>query len=73
MKSLLLTFIFCLCSLTILKAQETTNLDSLEATLENLSWKELDSIGKDLRGKANYPKSEIYLKKALQVAEKRKG
>jgi CHAT domain-containing protein/uncharacterized protein (DUF2164 family) len=73
MKLFLLTFILCVCVLTSLKAQETTNLDSLEATLENLSWKELDSIGRDLRNEYELDKAELYLKKALQVAEKQNG
>ncbi|WP_338762162.1 tetratricopeptide repeat protein [Bernardetia sp. ABR2-2B] len=73
MKLFVLTLIFCLSSLTILKAQGTSNLDSLETTIENLSWKELNSMGKDLRSKANYPESEIYFKKALQVAKKQNG
>jgi CHAT domain-containing protein/Flp pilus assembly protein TadD len=73
MKFILFTFVFCLCSLTISKAQETTNLNSLETTLENLSWKELDSIGKDLRNEYELDKSEIYLQKALQVAERQNG
>jgi CHAT domain-containing protein len=50
-----------------------TNLDSLEATLENLSWYELDSIGKELRNEYDFAPAEIYLKKALQVAEKQNG
>jgi CHAT domain-containing protein len=70
----LLTFILFICFISFTSAQDkTTNLDSLEATLENLSWKELDSIGKELRGKRNYLESEVYLKKALQVAEKQNG
>jgi CHAT domain-containing protein len=54
-------------------SQQTTNLDSLEATLENLSWKELDSIGREFEDKYEFDKSELYLKKALQVAEKQSG
>jgi CHAT domain-containing protein len=75
--SLLLTFLLFICFVSFTSAQETTNLDSLEATsnvnLENLSWYELDSIGKELRNKYDFAPAEIYLKKALQVAEKQNG
>jgi CHAT domain-containing protein len=70
----LLTFILFICFISFTSAQDkTTNLDSLEATLENLSWKELDSIGKSLLSNYELDKAEIYLKKVLQVVEKQNG
>ncbi|WP_338762153.1 CHAT domain-containing tetratricopeptide repeat protein [Bernardetia sp. ABR2-2B] len=53
--------------------EDQNRLDSLNTILESLSWKELDSIGKELREKYELDKSKVYLKKALQVAKKQNG
>ncbi len=69
---LLLLFSYCFC-FTSVHAQKNDTLDSLEVSLENMSWKELNSIGNNLTDNYEFDKAEIYLKKAVEVAEKENG
>ncbi|WP_338762160.1 CHAT domain-containing tetratricopeptide repeat protein [Bernardetia sp. ABR2-2B] len=73
MKTTLIFLIIFLCFFSSTKAQNVTNLDSLEATLKNLSWNKLNSIGKKYRDNNEFKKSEIYLRKAIEVAENQNG
>lgn len=74
MKStLLVIFFLLLSSFTSLYAQKNNSLDSLEVSLENMSWEELDSVGNNLTDNYEFDKAEIYLRKAVQVAEEQNG
>ncbi|WP_338762156.1 CHAT domain-containing tetratricopeptide repeat protein [Bernardetia sp. ABR2-2B] len=73
MKLFIFIFTICLGCFSSLKAQDTINLDSLKATLKNLSWQQLDSVGRDLKNKQHLEEAEIYLQKAVEVAENKNG
>ncbi|WP_375559194.1 CHAT domain-containing protein [Bernardetia sp. OM2101] len=49
--------------------ENQNRLDSISTTLENLSWKELDSLGDQAREALNYKEAEIYFKKNIEIAK----
>ncbi|PIY07790.1 MAG: hypothetical protein COZ18_15545 [Flexibacter sp. CG_4_10_14_3_um_filter_32_15] len=69
-KLLFFSFLYFIFIISFAQDTPPEELDSLKATLKDLSWQKLDSLGKFYTDEYELDKAELYLKEALQVAER---